>query len=120
MAKYTKTATRFIADPTCIPRLGVSKEMGIAMGVRADNAAEAVRQIAPYDEAGKGEHYRDQIDSDVRIVDGRFVGRVNAHKFTSAWLEFGTRFMRAMAPLRRGVEMTGLRLSSVRRGRRRA
>lgn len=117
MARYSRTAFRFIQDPTCIPRLAVNKEMGIAMGIRADNAAEAVRQIAPVS-ANRGDHYRDMIDSDVRIVDGRFVGRVNAHKFTSGWLEFGTIHMRARAPLRRGVEMTGLRFEARGRARR--
>lgn len=117
MAQYTRTATKFVQDPTLIKKLGVNPEMGIMLGQRADLAADATRSIAPVGKTSKaGEHYKDKIDSDVRIVAGRFVGRVNAHKFTSAWLEFGTIRMRPRAPLRRGAEMTGLLLVARRRG----
>lgn len=115
MARFTRTATKFITDPTCITKLRVTPEMGIAMGVRADNVAEAARQIAPVGK-GIGGHYRDQIDSDVRIVGGEFIGRVNAHKFTSAWLEFGSRTIRPpRAILRRAAEMVGLHFEARRR-----
>lgn len=118
--RYSRTATKFIMDPKSVPKLAVNPAMGTMLGARAELGADAVKNIAPIGDSPEGEHYRDKVDADVHIEKGRFVGRVNAHKFTSGFLEFGTIQMRPRAPLRRGVESIGLRFEAKGRGKRTA
>lgn len=109
-SKLVRTNMKFIVDPTVIPKLATAAQMGVMLEHRADKAAEAVRSIAPVGDSPEGEHYRDQIEGVVRLGRGGLIGRVIAKKFTAVFLEFGTSDTPVFAPLRRGVEMIGLRL----------
>lgn len=82
----------------------------------ASKAAANTRSIAPTGDDSP--HYRDQITHEVKMHRGRYIGRVNANKHTSAWIEFGTGRpgpTPAFAPLRRGVEMLGLKFRKARK-----
>jgi len=77
--------------------------------------AEAVeghaKRYAPRGGSPETEGYRDQIEATVGARGrGPFIGRVNAKKFTSHWIEFGTVKMRAFAPLRRGLQAAGFKV----------
>jgi hypothetical protein len=109
-AKLVGTNTRFIVDPTVIPKLATAAEMGAMLDVRATQAANAVRAIAPIGESDVGYRYIDGIEAVVQLGRRGLVGRVNANKWTSRFLEFGVYGRAPAAPLRRGVEMSGLRL----------
>lgn len=115
--QLAKATAVFVANPNCAKALGLTHEMRVLAEVRADEAAKQVRAIAPVGDSEPGKHYRDMIEPQVRILRGRYVGRVAALKWTAKFLEFGTLRMRARAPLRRGTEMSGLRVED--RGRRR-
>lgn len=108
--KLVRSEAKFIIDPTIIPKLATAAEMGVMLGTRATAVANAVRAIAPVGESEADERYIDMIEAVVQLGRKGLIGRVNAHKFTSAFLEFGTIYMAARAPLRRGLESTGLRL----------
>lgn len=100
---------RFVPNPRAAALLAATPEMVAAMKSRAEAAAEESRAIAP---VVTGE-YREGIVAEAGL-DGTppvAKGRINAHKFTSGWIEFGTSRMAAQAVLRRGAEASGLKLS---------
>ncbi len=70
----------------------------------AEAAARNARAVAPVDEGD----YRDGIEA--TVVDGPDgpVGRVNAHHWTSHWIEWGSAHNSVHAPLRRGARAAGL------------
>jgi len=101
--------TRFVLNELGIQEIGLSEGIGLAVEKQALEAATATKNLAPYDELNTTRpHYRDLITVDVGESEGVIIARVNADKFTSVWLEFGTVKMRAFAPLRRGAEAAGL------------
>jgi len=90
--------------------------MAIMVRALAEDVAKIVRTTSRIGDSAPGEHYVDKIEATTVRGRIRWIGRVNAFKFTSHWLEFGTRRMRAQAPLRRSLEKLGLRTSIRRRG----
>lgn len=116
--RLVKVKTKYVADPTFSRQYGLSPSWETRAGFLAELSAKNVKSIAPVGDTEP--HYKDMIEAQVRLIAGRFVGRVAAHKYTSHWLEFGTVKMRPRAPLRRGVEMTGLRVVQTRRRKRSA
>lgn len=63
------------------------------------------RRSAPVGRYTHGGRYRDGIEPDVGKDDrGHLVGRVNAHHFTSWWIEGGTIRMRPRPVLRNALE----------------
>lgn len=101
-------ANKFRYNPAATAQLQRTVEMVEMLRVRAEDAADQSRAIAPVD---TGE-YRDSISAEAGIQKGFAMGRVNAAKFTAGWLEFGTSKMAAFAPLRRGAEAAGLSVRS--------
>lgn len=108
----------FKANPNFIPYLKRSPQLLAVLKLRAEEAAERAKAIAPFDPSDSGEHYRDMIEADAGIVNGQVTGRVNANKWTSGFIEFGTQgsdrhhATPAFAVLRRAVESLGLRFIS--------
>lgn len=99
---------KFIINPKLIPYLKRSPQLLEVMKVQAEAAAARAREIAPVGRSKAGEHYKDMIEVDFGIDGGVVTGRVNAKKWTSHWVEFGTIHNRAYAVLRRAVESLGL------------
>jgi len=72
----------------------------------AEHAKSVWHQSGPHPyETGE---YVSQIKGEAGLENGIAVGRVNAYKFTSHWIEYGTSDTPAFAPLRRGAESAGL------------
>lgn len=103
------TGAKFIPNPRAGEELGRTPEMGKMLAETAEKVAEVVRTTGPKSEAS-GEHYVDMIEVATGVEGKTLIGRVNAKKFTSWWLEVGTARMPALAPLRRAVESLGLKL----------
>lgn len=103
---------RIIPDPAGIALLARTPAMSAEMGDRAEEVAENAKSIAPYG-PGKDGHYRDMIRTAPIVSQAVAGARVNAWKFTSAWIEFGNppHTPQAFACLRRGCDMAGLSLS---------
>lgn len=116
-----KARVKYVPNPNSTAALGLSQGMARIMELRGAAAAQIVREIGPVDpKTPDGEHYVDQITSVVGIRRGKFYARVNANKWTSGLIEFGTGGSTptpAFAPLRRAVELLGLVVIG-RRGRR--
>lgn len=103
-------AFKFVPNPLGIALIARTPLMARAMLDRAGEVAETAASIAPVG-PGHGGHYKDEIDT-APIVSGGVAGaRVNAHKFTSAWVEFGNSKVSAHAPLRTACDAVGLTLS---------
>lgn len=100
---------KFELDPKLIPVLKRSPQILARLGEIAEKVAETVRQNAPVGDSPSGKHYIDMIDVSLGVEHGEVTARVNAHKWTSGFLEFGTSRMSPRAPLRRGLEANGLR-----------
>lgn len=99
-------AVRFVPNPVAGAELARTPEMMAFLLAKATEAAEASKAIAPV----RTGRYRAGIGASVEP--GR--ARINAFYFTSHWIEFGTGQpgpTPAFAPLRRGAEAVGLRLS---------
>lgn len=101
---------RFVPNPKFAQEIGRSVQMVRFLHDIAEEVAETVRSIGPVGDSPAGARYVDQIEAVSGIDKGRAIGRVNAKKFTSHWIEFGTTRTRAHAPLRRAAEANGLRL----------
>jgi hypothetical protein len=103
--------TRFVLNELGIQEIASGLPMAGAMEELALQAAEAAKSIAPEDKDNDPIKYKDSIQVDVGIEEGRVIARVNAMKFTANWIEFGTGEpgpTPAFAPLRRGAEAVGL------------
>lgn len=94
----------FIPNPAMQAELEGNPLMVEAMKSRAEQGAEAAKNLAPV-ETGD---YRDSIQADAGIEDGAAKGRVVATDFKAGWIEFGTVQHDAHAPIRRGVESIGV------------
>lgn len=101
-------AVRFIPNLRGIALIGKTPAMTAAMVARAGEGADAAKAIAPRG-AGEGGHYADQISADPA---GPGAARINAWKFTSGFIEFGTSDTPVFAPLRTGCDAAGLTLSA--------
>lgn len=105
---------RFRPNRPGIAALAASPGMVREMRARAEAGAEGAKQAwvssgpHPY-ETGE---YVNSIEAAAGVEDGIAMGRVNAHDPTAGYIEFGTSDTPAFAPLRRGVESTGLRVYS--------
>lgn len=103
-------AVRFVPNPPGIALLAHTPRMGAAMLAWAEYVADIARSIAPRGE-GEGGHYADQIEADGPVTNALGTGaRVNANKFTSHFLEFGTSDTPRFATLRTAVDASGLTL----------
>jgi hypothetical protein len=102
-------AVKFVPNPLGIALIGRTPLMARAMVGRADEVAGIVRTIAPVG-PGKGGHYRDMISTGPIVSQGLAGGRVNANKFTSGFIEFGTSDTPTFAPLRTACDAAGLSL----------
>lgn len=98
--------TRFVPNRSCPAKLAVGAEMIVMLHEVAEAGAEEARRIAPVD---TGE-YQESIVAEAGVEGATARGRVNAHKFTAGWIEFGTSRMAAQAVLRRGAEAAGLKV----------
>ena len=101
-------AARFKQNPRAISELLRVRELESLLGRLASEAAQNTRSIAPADDTPP--HYRDQIEAQSGLHGDRVIGRVNANKDNSGYIEFGTEDTPAFAPLRRGLEATGLQV----------
>lgn len=88
-------------------RKGIDREVASSAGMRklladvADLIADETRRNAPK-ASGR---YRDGIESELALDDrGLPLGRVNAHHWTSHYVEFGTSQRPPQAPMRRAVD----------------
>jgi hypothetical protein len=103
-------AVKVVPNPLGIALIGRTPLMARAMVERAQGVADTAKAIAPYGE-GRGGHYADMIDV-APIVEKMVAGaRVNAWKFTSGFIEFGTSDTPTFAPLRTACDAEGLSLS---------
>lgn len=101
---------RFVPNPRGIAKVGRDPKMYALVKGLAERGADNARSVAPVGDSDPGEHYKDMISVYTGLRKGIAFARINAHKFTSHWIEFGTSRMQAFAPLRRGMELLGLRL----------
>lgn len=101
-------ASKFKQNPRAISELLRTRELESLLGGLASDAAQNARSIAPADDTAP--HYRDQIEAQSGKHGDRVIGRVNANKDNSGYIEFGTEDTPTFAPLRRGLEMLGLRV----------
>lgn len=101
-------ASRFKQNPRAISELLRTRELESLLGGLALRAAANTRSVAPADDTAP--HYRDQITAESGLHGDRVIGRVNANKDNSGYIEFGTEDTPTFAPLRKGLEMLGLRL----------
>ena len=84
----------------------------------AEKILEGVQGVAPVG-SGAGGHYRDMLEVEATIENGVSTAHVVAMKFTALWLEFGTGApgpTPAFAPLRRGAEAAGFRVTGGAKG----
>jgi hypothetical protein len=103
-------AVYFIPKPLGIALIARTPFMANAMEERAGEVAAAAKAIAPRG-PGKGGHYADMIDTAQIVAEGVAGARVNAWKFTSGFIEFGTSDTPTFAPLRLGCDAAGLSLT---------
>jgi hypothetical protein len=102
-------AVRFVPNLRALPILARTPAMGRAMLARAEEVRDVAEEIAPYGE-GEGGHYRDQLTADPMVSPLGAGARVNARKFTSIFIEFGTSDTPAFATLRNAATAVGLSL----------
>lgn len=106
---------RVVLKRDAIDELGRDPQMGKMLAVKAGTVVARAHLDAPRGNSPESESYRAMIEAEVGIEGTTLIGRVNAKKFTSHWIEFGTLKTRAYATLRRAAEGTGLRLRAGRR-----
>lgn len=103
----------FIPNQAGIAVIDQTPQMVAGMKHFAEQIADGVRSVAPVDDDAD-EHYIDMLEVEADIEDGRATGHVIAMKFTALFLEFGTGApgpTPAFAPLRRGAEAAGFRVT---------
>lgn len=114
MAKGAARVT-FDANPNLLDTLGQAPWMAGELRLIAEDIARRAKSLGPKDDDAP--HYVDLIDVDVGLVKRAggsgggwrsvYIARVNAFKFTSHWVEFGSVHNPPFAPLRRAVESVG-------------
>lgn len=105
--------TSFVPARDAARKLGRTPAMRAMLSTYVEAGEEAVKAIAPVGDSKPGDHYKDQIEGVVGTRGSRggvFIGRINAFKWTSHWIEFGTINNPAYAPLRRGLAAIGARV----------
>ena len=98
---------RFVPNPAGMAAIAVM--VGTFMRYVAEKIVEQARAIAPYGDSEP--HYRDMIhvsQGPITSEDGVPGWRVNAWKYTSGFLEFGTSDTPVFATLRRASESVSL------------
>lgn len=92
----------FRMNPTFLPRLAASPEVGAMLLDGARAVAERAKDVAPVASGA----YRDSIHAELVVENGIVKARVVADDPTGAagLIEFGTVDTPAFAPLRRGLE----------------
>lgn len=103
-------SVRFVPNMRGIALLARTPAMSRAMLERAEYVAEIASSIAPRG-PGKGGHYADMIDAVAMVIGSLAGARVNANKFTSGFIEFGTSDTPAFAILRTAADAAGLSLT---------
>lgn len=100
---------RFVLNPVGVKALARDAGVRLALHTIAESIAQEVRDIGPKDDDADP-HYVEAITVDSGVDKGMATARVNANKFTSNWIEFGTGApgpTPAFAPMRRAVENLG-------------
>lgn len=103
----------FIPNRAGIAAIDQTAQMVEGMKTFAEKIIEGVRSVAPVG-SGAGGHYVDMLEVEADVESGVATGHVVAMKFTALWLEFGTGApgpTPAFAPLRRGAEAAGFRVT---------
>lgn len=104
-------AVRVVPNPVGIALLARTPFMSNAMMERGNAVAETAASIGPVGDGAVEGHYVDQIKAVPLVALGVAGSRVNAYKFTSGFIEFGTSDTPAFAPLRTACDAVGLTLS---------
>ena len=115
--KLGLTSITFNGSRTLPDDIGKTPEMAEFLRPYAEDIAKRVKQIGPKDDDAP--HYVDMVTPQVELIKrpggagggwrAVYVARVNAWKFTSHWIEFGSVHNPPYAPLRRATEAAGLR-----------
>lgn len=104
----TERVTKVVLNYTGIAEIGRSEAVIAMLHGKGEMVAEHARSLVPRD-ADSDPHYVDMISVESGLDDlGRGIARVNANKYTSNWIEYGSEKVQAYAPLRRGAESAGL------------
>lgn len=106
---------RVVLKPGAAKELEFEPEMVRMLVQKAGDVVNHAQQIAPRGDSSEDESYRGMIEAEVGPDGDRMVGRVNANKFTSHWIEWGTIHTKAHAVLRRATNAAGLRITGGRR-----
>ena len=94
----------FIINPFGIAALARSEAMQLIVKDRAEDVADKLRDIAPYDPEQNDPHYRDSIEVVVEEEDGTAVAKVVVGVPWALEVEFGTQKMAPQAPMRRATD----------------
>lgn len=103
---------KYLPDHRADELLARDADVGVALTKVAEQIADTVRRIGPRD-ADADEHYVEMITVDSGLDGSTVVGRVNANKWTSWFIEAGTSDTPTFAPLRHATESVGLTLRDV-------
>lgn len=94
----------FYENRHLVQNLEGSKWVVAPLKEKVEEAEEIARGYAPVATGA----YRDGIKADQVWAEGKWISRLNAYDFKSAWIEFGTSRMPAFAILRNAMEAAGL------------
>lgn len=108
-------SVRIVMRPGALDDLERDPAMVRMLAQRAGDVVGYAQTIAPRGNSPEADSYRAQIQAEVGTEGVRTIARVNANKFTSHWIEFGTIRTRAHAVLRRAAALAGLRLTGGRK-----
>ena len=112
------TSTHFIPNRAGLLAIQQTVEMVKGMEKFAEQIVDGVKGVAPVD-ADADEHYIDMLEVESGVESGVATAHVIAMKFTALFLEFGTGApgpTPAFAPLRRGAEAAGFRVTGGAKG----
>lgn len=101
----------FTYNPAIEKQLERSHGMLTVLATYANAGAEHAVATAPTGHPHRGVHYKDSIFAVAGIDERGPVGVVGSADFFAAGIEFGSVNNPAYAPLRRGVESTGLKVT---------
>jgi hypothetical protein len=102
----------FVPDAKGIEAILKMPELASSLGQEAKKIADKAREIAPsgVDGGTYGAHYADMIHVWLGLVSGKAVARVNAFKYTSHWIEWGSVHNPALHVLRNAAQACGYEL----------
>ena len=101
LAELTLKANAFVATSP------VLKARMLAMAKRGEEYAKSIAPVGEKEhtlKSGYVDHpgdYRDSIEGEVVLKNGRWIGRVIARDFKAHWIEYGTKKMPKQAVMRR-------------------